>query len=1100
MKVFEVNHIALKGKNVVEASAGTGKTHAIAMLVLRLILEEKAKVEQILIVTFTKAAVAELEIRVRKILRNSLEMVSKNEFLQDQTWNNILQSSIKTKGSDNTHKLLTEAILFLDETSIFTIHSFCQTVLSDYAFENGLLLNTNIIEDQSNIIEDAAKEYWRMNITILPKDILNILILKEFNVDRIIEAYRIFEEGSSLRIKNKPGSEVDICSNISKYESEILKLYQFLLAEITNDWQQIKDFKIDGRTKLARLRKENNVTGFTDTIIELASSTDKRNELLEKYNLIGDDYNNLKSNFEEYKIDIVSDYLSSALINIDNFVKTKKKRNKVISFFDLIKILYENVVVRNNSDVIKNLNKKYRAVFIDEFQDTDYLQYSIFKRVFVENSPAILFFIGDPKQSIYSWRGADIDTYESAKKDLKDSLFTMNTNFRSTPQMIQAVNDFYAFSSSFDSLQYQSIYSGNDKLGTLKYASGSASAIDIVHDDDNKSKTESYLDYLAAEVIQILSNNTIDDESGSRKVKPQDIGILVRTNQHARDIKQKLNEFKIPSLIVDDTKVITTSEAKDLHEILTAVLEPKTDHISRAMLTSFMDYDIDQIQKLDFDNLKIQFINIYEEWKSNGVYSAIIRYIDVFNVRSILVNSDNPRGERIYTNLLHLADILNQKEIRGALTPLRLLDWFQRARQGDKSVQKYEQQLETDQNSLQIVTVHKSKGLQYNIVILPKMNLRGSASKHFYTQYKSNGHKFFSIYHDEEEKAASELQSIYENERLLYVAITRAVFKCIIFYDGKNGILKPYIDRLDRNSISINFKTPQIPEKQFRYRFSGIDMKSLHTLDFNGKIDNSWKVTSYTGLSPHGELTSVKEIDNFVPSDNYDKFIFSDLAKGAKTGLIIHEILEKINFNDDKYHESILRNVLSKYEIKEDQINNVNFKSLINNIIKTNLFPYNFKLDQIINDHRISELEFYFSFPKFKTKELCRLIPGLTLNNIDIQGVMHGFVDLIFYYQGKYYILDWKTNHLGYDNSDYDIDSLSEAVIRNTYNLQYYIYTIALVRYLRSKNSNFDYNRDFGGIFYLFIRGMRENSVRGIFYDLPEENRVMEIDSLLGKT
>lgn len=1110
MKIFDVLNIDLKGKNLVEASAGTGKTYAIGILVLRLLLESKFKIEQILMVTYTNAAVDELELRIRKFIDEAILQVRNISECEDELINQVLNKSIETQGRDTTLKLLNEAIEFLDETSIFTIHGFCKRVLTDYAFENSMLLNTEIIDDQSHLIEDAAAEFWRRNVTVISPHILKKMLEKNFSLKNIKEIYLRVANGAKLRIKNNISTDNQEIIYDELYRLSLNQHKQFL-SEIEKNWQQIQNARI-GQLKSIKAAVDNNLIGDFKEIFLTSFRSKPDSAILQKLDFLFTEAIKVldaDNSIQALIVDIIATYYQKAVDFIESNIESKKKRNKLVSFYDLIKILH-NTVVKNQSQVLKKeLNYKYKAVFIDEFQDTDKMQYEIFQNLFIENSDTILYFIGDPKQSIYAFRGADLDTYNLAKSNLKDSLFSMNTNFRSTRFLLNGINEFFGTNEGVephipDNLNYINVEFGNESLGDLQCNGIQANSFEILTNADNQDNPEALnqklvLENLAGEIIELLSNSIIYKKNQHTNLKPSDIGILVRSNQHGKLIKDKLASYNIPAIVVDDTKVLETPEARDLYFVLYAIHDPDHSSISRALLSTFTNFNPDQIKKLNFELVHDLFIDLQNLWNKSGVYSAVSGFIKHFNIRSILLSPDNAGGKRAYTNLLQLAEILNEKEVFDGVSPLELLDWLQRARQGDKNAGKYEQLLEDDENSIQIVTAHKSKGLSYNIVILPFFNLVPKTKNNYFVEYKNQeAHKIISIYNDEEEKQHQQLIENQENERLLYVAITRAVYKCMIFYNNKDGILKKYIDKLGTESKHIVYRSAINPPDIY-YKYLDFQEKSFSEKAkvFDTHIDNSWKVTSYSALTSNKEYVPHISEMNFDSKESYDEFIFFLLEKGVRTGLIVHKLLEKINFLNPVNHKFLITNILNDFGIIPSESETDLYFSLLSNILKTNLVPLDFKLSQLDNNKKLTELEFYFSLDRFKTTELNTILPHLNLNYTEIEGVMHGFIDLVFEYKNKFYILDWKTNHLGYRLEDYSPNKLNDEIIKNNYDLQYLIYTIALIRYLRSINPDFEYERGFGGIFYLFVRGIRQNSDYGIYFTKPDYNQILKLESLI---
>jgi exodeoxyribonuclease V beta subunit len=1107
MKKFDVCNIEIQGKNLIEASAGTGKTYSIALLILRLLLEKSIGIENMLIVTFTNAAVAELDIRIRKSIQQAYSIARNKSVDNDKNSDleQIVKKTISLIGQQKTAELLKNAILFIDELSIYTIHSFCQATLTDNAFESGILFNSDIIEDQTEIIEKETQRYWRTKVTVLDKNILNVLIEKKFAPGLIEKVFSEVNSGKKLKIKNSYQLR-ELKEIFEKNDQELKSKETVLKKKIHSDWNNIKEIKLASNTRIYKAIQKNSEDDFYKQLLEGIKNEIKAVNIFQFLN--GEEFIIAQKEFDVLKTDILSIVLNDAVLKISDEVELIKNRNKVLSFNDMIAKLYDALVVKDNPVLIRKLNSNYKAVFIDEFQDTDSYQYRIFRKAFGEFSQAILFFIGDPKQSIYGWRGADLNMYGEAKKNIESGrFFNMETNFRSTPQLLQSINTFFkpdqVSSNTFDNQEfvYYDVKAGNNELGDLIKTQASSHPFEIITGQARTGKwnKKDQMQAAAGEIAEMLNTHKILKNGKAEKLKPNDIGVLFRKNDEARNFKELLTNLKIPAVIVDDTKIIETKESADLYYLIYGILNISESNISRALLSSFTGYSPIQIKHLNIEKHIDIFFELQKTWKSSGIFSMIFDFLNKYNVRNHLIFSDDLNGERVYTNLMQLAQILNEKEVYDRLTPDRLLDWFQKARQGEKSFNKYEQQLETDEDSVQIVTVHKSKGLAYNIVVLPYFNLQVNTErkeKSPYIEYREGSSRLISFYWDDDEKAFKLNQETEENRRLLYVAITRAVYKCIINYSkGSKGILPAYLENIGEANDDFNFRNALTPESIINFQTK--DITGFIPLKFASGIDQSWQVTSFSGLNYIGEISKIFADQQIEISDLYDKFIFNDLKKGAQTGLIIHEILERLNFENSGQWKKQVESVLKKYlgEPQEKQLDL--YMNMLSNILNTEIHPAGFSLSSVSSHKKLSELEFYFSFDKFKSENINSLIPDLNLTYTDIRGVMHGFIDLVFEHNGMYYIVDWKTNHLGSDIHNYMPEKLEVSIRENNYHLQYTIYVIALKRYLEKKLKDFSYSDHFGGIFYLYIRGMRAGKNSGIFFTKPDELFVQSLEKMM---
>ncbi len=1109
MKVFDVLNIKLESNNLIEASAGTGKTYSIGILALRLLLEKDIKIEEILMVTFTNAAVAELEIRIRKFLKDALKSIS-SDYKIDLTIKYVVERAIKNKGVNEVERLLSDAILFLDESAIYTIHSFCQLTLSEFAFDTKQLFNTELVENQNILIENSINDFWRKEITILDPLIIAVLKEKSFSRELLIDFAKNIFSGKKLSIRNSIDRTM-ILSEITRYNEEIKIADENLSITIEENWSFITNAKIPKNTNLFKSISKGQ-SQFKTELIKAYSANPGAKSLtnLGFLQIDLEEFDWLNTAFDTYKFDVFNDFLASAEIFIREDVEKKKNRNQVLSFNDLIEKLHTSLVKEDNKRLKQDLCNKYKAVFIDEFQDTDHLQYEIFHKAFIEDCDSTVFFIGDPKQSIYAWRGADLQTYVRAQKNLGDRKYTMKNNFRSTAPLITAINDFFPAgvscieeylpnSDPFCSpdIDYEIVESGNKNLAELYYKDNPATAFDIIYHDKEISKKQYLFDSAGVEIADLLANHYLLKDGNKVKIKPENICVLLRSKAETKLMKNVLTKYSIPAIIVDDTKIMETNEARDLFYLLYAVLNNDTGSLSRALLSSLTGFRIEDIEVLDFDYYRLMFLDLQDTWAKDGVYSTILNFIIKFDISKTLLDSDNPQGNRIYTNLMQLAEILNEKEFNNNYSPENLLDWFQKSRERLESINEYEQRIESDKDAVEIMTIHKSKGLSFDIVVLPYINLKvKSINQNEPVSYLTEDGFYISYHKTEEELHRYRLQSEQENRRLLYVAITRAVYKCIINYDYQNGTLKSFIPNINPDNTNICQRAPK-QDIDFKYSEDIDSQIKKEPVSFSKSLDDTWKLTSYSALDNHSLIHSQEKSSKNDEQNEYDKFVFNLLEKGAQTGLILHGIFEKIDFPNDALWKKEIEKNLKIYGRENSETIIKNYLNLVQNTLNTVLFPNDFSLAKVSFDKRFNELEFYFSFENWNPYEIKKLFPKISISDKNIRGVMHGFIDLLFEHKGKFYILDWKSNHLGYSLDNYSENKLEEAMTENNYHLQYIVYTIAVKRFLENRIKDFDYNKHFGGVYYLFLRGLRDSKNTGVYYNKPKKELIDKIENIL---
>ena len=1114
-KDFNASTVALKGSNLIEASAGTGKTYSIAILVLRMVIEQKIPIQNILMVTFTKAAVAELEERVRKFMRLA-HKVAKGEEISDKTITNIVRNA----ESNEVLKSLERAILFLDETSILTIHSFCQQTLNQFAFETQQLFGVDLLPDAQNIMIDEVNKFWRKNITNISLDLLALLIQNGFSRDKISSIVKEHLSGKKYLFFDE--SKSNSCLSVEQYQSyleQILKNEE----DYKTEYQELINYVNTNINEIIIKAENNNYTkkeGFPSlTIAEnlIDAITKKKTlanikkvypdilEKIEKLEVIKAEESTIISRF-------ISDLYCHAIQEIGNGINLYKTRYNQINYDDLITKLHKALHKENNEKLIKCLQEKYRGVFIDEFQDTDKLQYEIFDKAFADN--CTLFYIGDPKQSIYAWRKADIFTYFKAKNAVGE-FYSMNQNYRSSEGFINAMNVFFNIPDTFyfegepNSIDYIPVISPiNNTKGNLLYQNKIAIPISI----SQASKGEDLNHFVVTQIMDLLTNPTyqIEINGEKRPIVPKDIGVLIRSKRQGKELKQILSQFGIPSITIDDSKVLQSPVANYLLYLLQAFLNISISAINKALLSPLTGFTEEQILHFNDELIVEQFKKYKETWDKNGIYSAINEWIIDFNILKKLENT--PNGERLNTNLFQLIELLHKHQSKKNLNNLELLSWLQRGIEGmETDGDEYQQRIESDEDAIKIITIHSSKGLEYNIVFAPYLDLLND-QKHIenssFRDIKSGNYlSAEKVQLNEEQLEEWKKQNEQENRRLIYVAITRAVYKCFIYnnqasyYSGSSLAsfikeIQSYPSELIEMNRTLEFDEVAIykPHKKDK------KVKTLSKVDFSLNEEN-WRRMSYTML--RAEHASQIKPKTQEAENDYDNFIFSTLRKGAKTGNMLHYILENISFNDESRWNIEIKNAIDRFVPNQHEVYGPMLHQLLQNVLNTpiNIDGQMFSLASVNPYKCINEFEFDFNVQNFQPQSLSALATEKQEIDVrifsELEGMMNGKIDLFFEHENKFYVLDWKSNYLGDTLKDYTSEKLNNAMNQNNYHLQYLIYTMAAKKYIKSRQSNFYYDKDFGGVIYLFLRGMRTGSQTGIFTHKPEWKTIAKMGFML---
>ncbi|MCW3462594.1 exodeoxyribonuclease V subunit beta [Chitinophaga nivalis] len=1124
---FDAATVSLDSSNLIEASAGTGKTYSIAILVLRLILEQKLSIKEILMVTFTKAAVAELEDRIRLFIRRAYK-VSYGFAVNDEKIENLVIQAVENTDVHQVRQQLRDTILLLDETAVLTIHSFCQQTLTTFAFETNQLFGAEMVPDLTPVIEDELNKYWRKNITTLHTWLLQRIWIEKMRdeLQQVItehlsgKKYLDFDESIAYAIDKPQQLEwVHTFRELAEKEKQLTEaLHQYIhqhadeirTACMANRYAKKNwpDLIADPEKLIAEIKKKRS-SAYIPIVFP---------EILEQLDIIALEQEATTGLAQTIRRQLYC----MAIKEVGAGVRSFKERSNMLGYDDLITNLHNALVKRDNPQLIAALQEKYKAVFVDEFQDTDRQQFEIFDRAFGQQT--ILFYIGDPKQSIYAWRKADIFTYFNARNSVQH-LYDMNLNFRSAANLITAMNQFFQpkipfdtfyFEGERDSIEYIHVDSPpENKKGFLYHGAEKVTPI-IISESSSKDKISMAV---ATQVAQLLQDQSyrIGQENGMRSITPSDIGILVRTGKDGKLVKDQLARLGIPAVTIDDAKVLDAPEALYVLYLLEAMETPDRSSINRALLSPFTGFDIPQILKLD-DEVTLSLFSKYRDlWQQDGAYTAIMAFIADFGVRHVLLDEHPENGERIITNLFQLTELVHQVQSRKNLSMRDLISWLKRGIDGMATTgDEYAQRVESDEEAVNIVTIHKSKGLEYKIVLAPFLDFVENSRIEFVSFRDPDTGDYSGAEKQrltDTQQASYKRQQEQENRRLIYVAVTRAVYACYLYrntYYPKSS-LTAFTGALLENMPDptlIRFATglPEKPAQSYRqYMQRAIIPVSQPAVAFQLEEEN-WRKMSYTMLAAKAEQRP--RTRSFQQDDTYDNFIFNTLRRGAKTGNLLHFIFENINFSDNSKWDEWLEEAVRRFVPGQRELYLPMLLQLLQHVFQTtiDINGARFQLASVGRHKRLAEFEFDFPVPVFQANLLNHLSDDILTvgvkrfseySNQELEGIMNGKVDLFFEHGGRYYILDWKSNYLGSQVEDYAPENLAAAMNEHNYHLQYLIYTVAVKKYLESRIPGFDYNTQFGGVVYLFVRGVRNNSSHGIFTAIPSTEKISFLEQLL---
>lgn len=1172
---FNLINAPLEGSNLIEASAGTGKTFTIAGIYLRLIAESGLRVEEILVVTFTIAATEELRRRIRGKLKSAREALDginpDDEFIKEYL--PVLENI------SGARQRIVNALKSFDEASVYTIHSFCQQVLADNAFESGSLYNIEIASDRDGLLKALVNDFWRKRVYTAPDYIARYFIEKTGPPD-MLELYKRKPLDPSARLKPYPSKpDMEKLENLYRdLESRFVKLKE--------SWAENRDCVLDilknspalNRTiykktsadsmaeKMSTYLKGDDPVMFPDvtekfTAAKISASTVKGGTppespfflLCDSFHEAAQETGRMLENFLLYTRHELFEYIDMELARL-------KEEKQERGFDDLIRDVHRAVTGPRGDILGRNVAGRYSAALIDEFQDTDQLQFEIFRRLF-NDKKCVLFLIGDPKQAIYRFRGADVFSYIDASMQMEKS-YTLLNNWRSRPELIGAVNTLFHGCENpfrFKEIGFSPVRAGDENQAEIFYRdSVNTSGMDFIISSGTNSDevtvaegADIVLESIAAEISEIADTSSGRYRLGERNINPGDIAVLVRTNELAGRLRSRLRRLNVPSVIQGGETVFSTQEAMELFYIAAAAAEPGSERaLKAAVSTDIFGIRADDFPRLtsgegtsrfeSFDEISGRFFYYREIWQTNGIMSMLKELIAEENVEERLFSS--PEGERRITNIYHMIELLHRAEKSSDLAVQGLLSWFRSAVTERPADDEYLTRLERDDYAVKILTVHSSKGLEFPVVFCPLIpegdsSVRGPMI--FHDREDSNRTVMYldSSTASVDEKEQYKAENFSENVRLVYVALTRAKSKCFVytaktvknftsstpfalFYKLRNDIgektdapsFSDYCRALEKIAASSGGKIKfQILQRKEGKAYSGTaektDIQGLSAREFTGKIRDDWRIWSYSALARGDESEGRDRDRDTFPSEETvtpEKESIFTFPSGPGPGLLMHEIFENIDFTwpAEKKREIILT-VLSKYGF--DEKFSLSVEGMVENVINTELGSDGVRLQEISADKRLNELEFYFPVKSRGVEDLKKVFlshgspDGASRGITDfssLRGFLKGFIDLIFLYKGKYYIADWKSNNLGNGYEFYSMERINGEMEVHNYFLQYHIYSLALHRYLRMRlGSDYNYERDFGGVYYLFVRGINpEYPGMGVFFDRPDISLVEELD------
>tara|TARA_B100000686_G_C16806854_1_gene991854 strand:+ start:6587 stop:10207 length:3621 start_codon:yes stop_codon:yes gene_type:complete len=1199
---LDILTVPLEGMILIEASAGTGKTYAITSLYIRLLLERNLSVKNILVVTYTRAATHDLRKRIRQKVQSTLRALEDKSNMTDSWLSEFLRDPLAV---DQAHRNLRRALLEFDQAAIFTMHGFCQQVLSETSFETGQTFFSELIPDETELLEEVVNDFWRKEIYSASRLWVSWLqykkILRPRDLQQIVRNI-LGKPYLNFVIQDNKKNE-QYCDQVKNYSVEQLEEnVNLIFRKLASIWKDSKDLIAEvliSDRKLNRVRyPKSSIPKWIDDMDLLLESRKinynfwKKLVFFKKFcssfqasgqattgggsppkhiffdvcDELNESLAQLESGYQEKFII----WKGNLLKFVNQKIRERKSRLQVKSYDDLLLDLQYALQSQTGAQLIEKFQREYVAILIDEFQDTDPVQLNIFRSMHHESRNPF-FMVGDPKQAIYSFRGADIFSYLTAH-EIVDAKYTLMKNYRSVTGLVNAVNLLFTKIDKVDSFFFKEIeFSEVSSLGTIPEYSINAKisppmVIWPIRGKEQKkdlSKEQARDDCakaVGAEVVRILNGNAT---LGDRLVGPDDIAILVRTHYEGELVENTLERIGIPCMRNLQKSVYQTDEVTELQSVLMAIEKPRNlSLIKTALLTSFYDYDVQDISNWSEMNqfshaITDEFQRYRDSWSKNGLMRMFREFASANNIFQRLLSLKN--GDRKLTNIFHLVELIEARF--GTKHDLHLVIIWLSKKLKDSTTEDKEAliRLESDCERVKIMTLHTSKGLQFPIVFLPFSWEGEFQHSHIDTVLFHDAQKSNALTVDfgsqsknfEKNRLRASEEQLAENLRLLYVGLTRAESRCYFTWGPVKGadtsalawlFHRPQGMPIDGGRINhLKEQFPKLIEEDYLENLNSFAQQApksimvekmpiltddlvydkypipeLAARKIDRQIKQAWSLASFSSLTA-GRNINVPDYDAtgtlFPASDkNSRKDIFS-FPKGMRSGICIHKIFEEIDFSERnaEIRKATVEAALRLYGFKSSWLEVIN--NMLLRVLDTPLdLSGSMFLKSIDNSRRIDEMAFFYPITEFRSIAILSILKKhrffenrkstdlmKEISFDAIPGFMNGYIDLIFESKGKFWIVDYKSNHLGDGLNSYRLEKLSSVMIEEQYFLQYLIYVLALHRFLSQKLSGYQYDKHFGGVYYLFVRGIDPNYPgNGVFFDRPSHTLIEDLNNLIG--
>jgi len=1203
----------LHGSRLIEASAGTGKTWTIAALYVRLVLGHGGAhgftrpllPAEILVMTFTRAATRELSNRVRERLVQAAAYF-RGQGGHDDPYLAQLAEDYPDQGARDiaAHRLMLAAET-MDEAAIFTIDAWCQRMLREHAFDSGSLFDEELVSSEDMLFEDAANDYWRQHVYPLGASQLQLVLDNWKDVGALKKKVRKL-------VALAPLLEASADEPLGPMVARLAAAEAATLVQLKQGWNEridameawIPELRAGaGRKVNGNMLNKSHVAGWLGKLRAWANDPRARAPDLQAgwerltpdgIRATGKDgyVPEVPACFDataslQQALDamepVAHPMLAHAAIHIGARIQELKRRNHQFGFADMLERLKAALEGENGEALRCRIVDGYPVAMVDEFQDTSPDQYRIFDLLYrvEDNDPQRgLFLIGDPKQSIYGFRGADIHSYLAARLATSGRHYKLGTNYRSSAALVAAVNRVFAFAEDsqvhpghaagafrfrkdeLNPLPFEPVLANDHRrrlVGVCEPYQALAMCVNGMEDMKVEAYRTFFAHHCAEHIVRLLNDERVgfeeerDGQLMFQRLKPADIAILVRSGDEAGVMRKALARRNVKSVYLSDKdSVLHSDEAHDVLRWLRAVATPLDGALARAAFaTRSAGLELAALARLSVDELEWetrveQLKGLHGIWQRQGVLAMLRRFIHQLGLPARLLNQAG--GERSLTNLLHLAELLQQAsgQLEGEQALVRWLAEQIEAEDaaGDERVLR----LESDAELVKVVTVHKSKGLEYPLVYLPfgVTMFHTTRRDAFFNYVDADGQRRIDLALGDAALEAVDRARLEEDLRLLYVALTRARH---FLWLGAAGVLhgNAKSNRLHQTALGYLLRGGEpMAAGELRTHFdalrgdvlgivvhelepaSGITLLARHEDQpalaaaplYAAEFERDWSVGSFTSMTRHAVASPVptpmrasaqtllEEAPQVVTPPRIEDAPWHRFPRGSVPGNFMHEQLEWLAREGfDCLDDPACVTRLSRHIERQGWGNRLDDAlAWLRAIVDTPLPPLNAALRDL--QDVLPEMEFWFPSQHLDLKQLDQLCRNRLLNGIErpllpereLHGMLKGFADLVFEHDGRYWVLDYKSNALGPNDAAYTRAAMAAGMAEHRYEIQGSIYLLALHRLLRARlGQAYEPEYQLGGAVFMFLRGIANPETRGCCVLAPDLDLLDELERLLDK-